>query len=299
MNAEEISQRLARHVYYLAREIGERNIWKPAALQAVADYIRKQWADQGYVVYEQAYEVGGVRCANLEVATSTDCLAPMILIGAHYDSVRGSPGGNDNGSGVAVLLELSRLFGGTSGCHVRYVAFVNEEPPFFATALQGSELYARRARRDGWNIELMIALETLGYYSAKPGSQAYPSVLRLFYPSRGDFLAMVSNLRSRSKLRRFVKAFRESTNFPAEYLASPPFLAGVSWSDHRAFWQQGYPAIMVTDTAPYRYPHYHTALDTAERVCCAELADVTLGLAGAIKRLSERVARRPSAQDQW
>jgi Zn-dependent M28 family amino/carboxypeptidase len=292
--AEDMSQRLARHVYYLAQEIGERNVWKPAALQAAADYIRSQWADQGYVIYEQAYEVGDVRCVNLEVATSTDCMAPMILVGAHYDSVCGSPGANDNGSGVAVLLELSRFFGGMRGAHIRFVAFVNEEAPFFATALQGSEIYAERARRDGWNIELMIALETLGYYSAEPGSQAYPSLLRLFYPGRGDFLAMVSNLSSLSKLWRFVKAFRESTNFPVEYLASPPFLAGVSWSDHRAFWQQGYPAIMVTDTAPYRYPYYHTPLDTAERVCCAELADVALGLAGAIKRLSERVTRRES-----
>jgi Zn-dependent M28 family amino/carboxypeptidase len=289
-----MSQRLARHVHYLAQEIGERNVWKPAALQQAADYIHGQWAEQGYVVHEQAYEIDAVRCANLEVATSSDCMGPMILVGAHYDSVSGSPGGNDNGSGVAVLLELARLLRAVSDSHIRFVAFVNEEAPFFATPLQGSELYAGRARRDGWRIELMIALETLGYYTAEPGSQAYPSFLRLFYPDRGDFLAIVSNLRSLSKLRRFVKGFRESTTFHAEYLASPPFLAGVDWSDHRAFWQQGFPAIMVTDTAPYRYPYYHSALDTAERVCYAELAEVTLGLAGAIKRLSAQVTRRES-----
>jgi Zn-dependent M28 family amino/carboxypeptidase len=138
----------------------------------------------------------------------------------------------------------------------------------------------------------MIALETLGYYSGDRGSQTYPPCLSLFYPSCGNFIAMVSNLGSLSKLRRFVEAFRESTDFPVEYLASPRFVPAVSWSDHRPFWRKGYPAIMVTDTAPYRYPHYHTALDTAERVCFAELADVTLGLAGAIRLLSERITRR-------
>jgi Zn-dependent M28 family amino/carboxypeptidase len=257
-------------------------------LHAAADYVRKQWWGQGYVVHEQAYEVGGVQCANLEAATSLDPTAPMILIGAHYDSVLGSPGANDNGTGVAALLELSRLFAGTPGHSLRFAAFVNEESPFFGTDFQGSELYARRAHREGWNIELMIALETLGYYSTEPGSQAYPPLLRRFYPDRGDFVAMVSNLRSRLKLRRFVEAFRESTDFPVEHLASPSFIPGVDWSDHRAFWRHGYSAIMVTDTALYRYPYYHTALDTVEHVSCAKLADVTLGLAGAVDRMRQQ-----------
>lgn len=278
----------AQHVSYLGEKIGERNIWKPDALQAAADYVRKQWAHQGYVVHEQAYDVAGLRCANLEVATSSDYTARTIIVGAHYDSVRGSPGANDNGTGIAALLELSRLFAETPGHSLRFAAFVNEEAPFFGTDLQGSELYARRARREGWNIELMIALETLGYYSTEPGSQTYPPLLRRFYPDRGDFVAMVSNLRSRSKLRRFVEAFRESTDFPVEHLASPSFVPGVDWSDHRAFWRHAYSAIMVTDTAPYRYPYYHTALDTVEHVSCAKLADVTLGLAGAIDRMRQQ-----------
>jgi Zn-dependent M28 family amino/carboxypeptidase len=275
----------------LAREIGERNIWCPAALHAAARYIRDEWAEQGYVVREQNYQVGGLQCANLEAVAPADDGGPLIVIGAHYDSVRGSPGGNDNGSGVAALLELSRMFANASDLRLRFVAFANEEPPFFATRLQGSDVYARWAKREGLDIELMISLETLGYYSMQEGSQTYPPLLGWLYPARGDFVAMVSNLRSFTWLRRFVKAFRASTQFPVECLASPAMLPGVSWSDHRAFWRQGYAALMVTDTAFYRYPYYHTALDTADDVCYAELADVTLGLAGAIRRSSERARR--------
>ena len=279
---------LARHVQCLAAEIGERNVWHPEALRAAASYIRDRWTDQGYAVREQSYDVDGVHCANLEALGAGYDDGPFVVIGAHYDSVFGSPGANDNGSGVAALLELSRVFAGASDARMRFVAFVNEEPPFFGTPLQGSELYARCARRDGAKIELMISLETLGYYSALDGSQNYPPLLGHFYPARGDFVAFVSNLTSIARLRRFAKAFRASTRFPVECLASPPFLPGISWSDHRAFWRQGYRALMITDTAFYRYPHYHTARDTADRVCYPELADVTLGLAGALSRWRPR-----------
>ena len=143
--------RLARDIQRLAADIGERNVWRPAALQAAAGYIRDEWTAQGYSVREQSYEVGGLRCANLEVAVAGDDGGPVIVIGAHYDSVRGSPGADDNASGVATLLELSRLFAGTAHLRLRFVAFVNEEPPFFMTPLQGSEVYARQARH-GWSV---------------------------------------------------------------------------------------------------------------------------------------------------
>jgi Zn-dependent M28 family amino/carboxypeptidase len=289
-DARNVADRLGRHVGRLAEEIGERNVWHPAALRAAASYIRDQWLGQGYVVREQRYQAGGFDCANLEAVAADDGGGPAIVIGAHYDSVQGSPGANDNASGVAALLELSRLLAASS-LPLRFVAFVNEEPPFFATSLQGSEVYARRARSDGLNIDLMLALETLGYYSTHERSQAYPPLLARFYPRRGDFVAMVSNLRGLAKLKRFVKAFRASTPFPVQYLAGPAFVPGVSWSDHRAFWRHGYAALMVTDTAFYRYPYYHTALDTADRVRRGELAEVTCGLAGAVRRYAERALR--------
>jgi hypothetical protein len=280
----DLAGRLAQHVQRLAADIGERNVWRPAALQAAAAYIRDEWTAQGYPVREQSYDVGGLRCANLEVAGAGNG-GPRIVFGAHNASVQGGPGADDNASGVATLLELSRLFAGTADLQLRFVAFVNEEPPFFMTPLQGSEVYARQLRRDGLDVELMVSLETLGYYSKHEWSQRYPPLLGRFYPPRGDFVAFVSNLRCFAKLRQFARAFRASTQFPAEYLASPALVPGVSWSDHRAFWRQGYPALMVTDTAFYRFPYYHTPLDTADRVCCTELADVTLGLAGAVRRM--------------
>jgi hypothetical protein len=140
MPPTELAGRLAQHVQRLAADIGERNVWHPAAMQAAADYIRDEWAAQGYTVREQSYDVGGLRCANLEVAVPGDDGGPMIVIGAHYDSVQGSPGADDNASGVATLLELSRLFAGTADLRLRFVAFANEEPPFFATPKQGSEV---------------------------------------------------------------------------------------------------------------------------------------------------------------
>jgi len=289
----DLASRLSRHVHALAGDIGERNIWRPKALLAAAAYLRDQWRTQGYQVTEHSYEVSGLSWSNLEVAGPHSLQTPTILIGAHYDSVIGSPGANDNGSGVAVLLELTRLLRRTSETHnLVFVGFVNEEPPFFGTARQGSELYARKAREQGQEIELMIALETLGSYSDEAGRQSYPPLLRFFYPDRPNFLAAVSNLRSRAHLRRFVHAFREASDFPVRQLAAPSVIPGLSWSDHRAFWRQGYRAIMVTDTAFYRYPYYHTAFDTPERVCCRQLAQVTLGLAGAIKRLADAVSSR-------
>ena len=279
-----LTPRLASHVHALAGEIGERNIWQPQALEAAAAYIHDQWTRRGYAVNEQSYEVDGVVCTNLEVALNNVTCSPGIVIGAHYDTVRGSPGADDNASGVAALLELSRLLRDAPIARdVRFVAFVNEEVPFFATGSQGSAVYARGARQEGMDIELMISLEMLGYYSARPGSQSYPPLFRFFYPDRGNFLAMVSNLRCYGPLRRFVTAFRGASDFPVESLACPPLVPGLSWSDHFSFWQQGYAAIMVTDTAFYRYAYYHTPLDTPQRVCFPELARVTLGLAGAIE----------------
>jgi len=238
---------LERHVEALAHEIGERHVFRPQALAAAADYIQSVWEAQGYEVARHVYEVEGVGCANLEVLrTGVDRPDEVLLIGAHYDSVRGSPGANDNGSGVAALLGLSRLFADiTSALTVRFVAFVNEEPPFFYWGQMGSMVYARAARRRGDRIGTMVSLEMLGCYDERPGSQRYPPLFRWFYPDRGDFIAFVANLRSRRALRRFASAFRSHSDFPVETLATLGFVPGVSWSDHLAFWRQGYRALIV------------------------------------------------------
>jgi len=206
----------------------------------------------------------------------------ILLIGAHYDSVIGSPGANDNASGVAALLEISRMFASIEpAMTVRFVAFVNEEPPFFMSRQQGSMVYAKSARRRGDNIRLMVSLETIGWYSNRPASQHYPPFFNLFYPDRANFIGMVCDFRSRVTMQRLAQAFRAHSDFPLQTAATFRFVPGVSWSDHRSFWRQGYRALMITDTAPYRYPHYHAATDTPDKLVYPEFSRATLGLCAA------------------
>jgi Zn-dependent M28 family amino/carboxypeptidase len=283
LSAEEqlIHDKLRRHVEALAERIGERNVWHPEALAAAARYIRDKLEDSGYEVRAQSFESQGLTLQNLEVELPGDT-APreIIVLGAHYDSVLGTPGANDNASGVAALLEIARLLAGNSYPRtVRLVAFANEEPPFFYGEEMGSRVYASRARQRGEQIKAMLALETIGYYSDQPASQRYPFPFRFFYPDTGNFIGFVGNLSSRRLVRRALGAFRASTAFPSQGVTAPGWMTGVHWSDHWSFWQEGYPAIMVTDTALFRYRHYHAATDTPEKLDYPSLARVTRGLA--------------------
>ncbi len=283
-----LTYRLRAHVGRLAGEIGERNLFAPQALRSAAAYIENEWNAQGYGVERVEYEVCEIRCANL-VATrpGRGRRGEILLIGAHYDSVVGSPGANDNASGVAALLEISRMFKALEpSLTVRFVAFVNEEPPFFWTWQQGSMIYAQTARRRGDDIRLMASLETIGYYSSEPGSQSYPPLFRFFYPDCGNFIGIVSDFPSRTAMRRLATAFRARCDFPLQSVSTFRFIPGVAWSDHRSFWRQGYPAVMVTDTAFYRYRHYHAPADTPDKLSYPELARVTFGLFKAFAVLS-------------
>lgn len=285
------TQRLRAHVYELAGKIGEHNVFHPAALHAAEAYITDEWQRQGYSVHKQTYTTHGVECANLEITRpGNGNNDDLILIGAHYDSVLGSPGANDNGSGIAALLELSRLFKETKpDTDLRFVAFVNEEPPFFFWPSMGSMIYAKAAKQRGDPIRFMISLETIGYYRNKRGSQTYPPLLKYFYPDTGDFIAFVSNLRSRRVMRDCFKAFASATGFPAQALAAPAFVPGVSLSDQLAFWRHGYKAFMITDTAFYRYPYYHTAQDTADKLSYVPFAEMTNGLFLMLCRLTRAI----------
>jgi Zn-dependent M28 family amino/carboxypeptidase len=203
--------------------------------------------------------------------------------------VRGSPGANDNGSGVAALLELGRRLKHAGLARtVKLVAFVNEEPPFFYWGEMGSRVYARAARARGDDIRVMFSLEMLGCFDDAPGSQSYPPMLGYFYPNAGNFIGFVSNLRSRRALRDMVEAFKAVSDFPAAWLASPAFVPGVSWSDQVSFWREGYRAVMITDTAFYRYAHYHIATDTPDRLDYARMARVVDGLGKAVRALADR-----------
>jgi hypothetical protein len=285
---KEISSNLYKHVYKLAGEIGERNIWLPSKLNAAAAYIEGTWREQDYTIQHQEYDARGVKSVNLEIEIpGTSKTEEIIVVGAHYDSVLGCPGANDNGSGVAALLEISRLLDSKELARtVRFVAFTNEEPPFFLRRDMGSKIYASRAHKRKEKIVAMFSLETMGYYSEAPYSQKYPFPFSFFYPNTANFIGFVGNLRSFKLMRKSLGAFRHHTLFPSEGTAAPEWITGIGWSDHWSFWQEGYRAIMVTDTALFRYEHYHTREDTPEKIDYNSLARVTSGLAEVVAELA-------------
>ena len=273
-----LAENLRHHVIAIASR--EHNQFQFAELEASALYIERTFEGYGYRVEALRIEAPAGEVRNIEVEIKGSALASeIIVVGAHYDSVDGAVGANDNGSGVAAVLELARLFREAKPARtLRLVAFVNEEPPFFKTNQMGSRVYARRSKERGENIVAMFSLETIGYYSDRPGSQHYPFPLGLFYPSTGNFIAFVSNLSSRALLHEVLASFRRHAEFPSESVAAPAFIPGVDWSDHWSFWKEGYPALMVTDTAPYRYPYYHTVQDTPDKVDYERAARVVTGL---------------------
>ena len=316
LNKEEraILQSLKNHVGFLAGTVGERNMFVPNNLKDATVYIEKIFRAQGHKVSSHAYILkkglsrntvvmdffrglfpSNFPAGNKEpVATNIEVEIPgsiykdeIILVGAHYDSVIGSPGANDNATGTAGLLEIGNFLSGKKLKRtIRLVAFVNEEPPFFATKNMGSYVYAQRSRERGENIQGMISLEMLGYYSTQKGSQKYPFPLGLFKSDIGNFIAFVSNLSSKNLLNDFVKRFRRLAEFPSDGVAFPQVIPGISWSDQRSFWEFDYPAIMVTDTAFFRYPYYHSREDTPDKVCYDHMARVVSGLSKVIEDLA-------------
>ena len=276
--ADELEDDVAR----LASRIGERNVLnRPAELAQAADCIAARFAAAGHEVKRQEYPVGQCVCSNLEVEIPGGARPEeIVIVGAHYDSVVGTPGANDNASGVAALLALARRFAGRNPQRtLRFVALVNEEPPFFQTDQMGSRVYARRCRERGENVTAFLSLETIGYYDDAPGSQQYPLPLGVFYPTEGNFIAVVGNVRWGGLVRQVVGAFRQEEKFPCEGGALPAALPGVGFSDHWSFWQEGYPAVMITDTAMFRYPHYHQPDDTIDKIDFDRMARVVRGLA--------------------
>jgi Zn-dependent M28 family amino/carboxypeptidase len=284
----EIRQRLWRHVSTLAGDIGERHLWRYEALDAAARYVHAALTRLGYEVTVQSFEVDGKTVKNLAAELpGTTRAEEIIVLGAHYDSVQDSPGANDNATGVAAVLELARLLASHSLARtVRFVAFVNEEMPFYRTDGMGSLVYARQARARAEHLVAMWSLETIGHYSDEPGSQQYPAPFGWFYPDVGNFIGFIGNLASRGLLHRSIAAFRQHTAFPSQGVAAPAWLTGIAWSDHWAFWQAGYEALMITDTAPFRYAFYHTPGDTPEKIDYDHMARVVLGLQRVVEVLA-------------
>jgi len=282
-----LAEKLEADVKMLATEIGERNIGRfhDKELMAAEKFLTKSLEDAGYKVERQEYEVraiAGAKVANLIVEIlGEDKKNEIVVIGAHYDSVLDCPGANDNGSGTAATLALARAFAKKRPARtLRFVLFVNEEPPWFQTKDMGSVVYANRCKEGKENIVAMLSLETIGYYSDEKGSQKFDNLplLAFLYPDTGNFIAFIADIKSGPLAQKVVGKFRETTKFPAYGCALPDVIAGIGWSDHWSFWQVGYPALMVTDTAPFRYPHYHKKEDTPDKIDFERTARVVAGL---------------------
>ena len=279
--------RIRAHVQMLAGTIGGRNAVRYEGLRRAAGYIKSELRSYSYRPEWQAFSVDGQEFDNVEAElSSTENPNGIVIVGAHYDTAGGLPGANDNGSGVAAGLELARRFAHQKFRHaIRWVFFANEEPPSFQTKEMGSSVYAKRCRERGENVLAMLSLETIGYYSSEPGSQSYPVSFHPGYPNRGDFLGFVSNFKSAGLLRSALRSFRRATSLPAEGAAAPASIPGIAWSDQWAFWEFGYKALMLTDTAPYRYPYYHTAEDTPDKLDYDRLARAVTGIAAIVNDL--------------
>lgn len=267
----------------LAGGIGERNVYCYPKLCDAAAFIEQSLREAGYQPMRQEYQARGKSFANIEAAIAGQAYPrDIVIVGAHYDTARGSPGANDNGSGVAAMLTLARsLVGKRCSRTLRFVAFTNEERPFLRTARMGSRVYARRCRERAENITGMLSLETIGYCSEKAGSQ-WLSLFGALYPNRGDFIVFVANPFSKELLKKATQSFGRQSEISWQTATLPSFSPGAKSSDHWSFWKEGYPALMITDTAPLRYPHYHKPSDTPDKLRYDFLNGVVEGLKASV-----------------
>ncbi len=273
---------LERYLDVLCVKIGERNLETPAALEKTAIWLESTLGSGniGYPIKRQVYEVKGKSVRNLIAELpGTTKRDEIVVIGAHYDTVPDCPGANDNGTGVAGLLSLARAFAGEPQERtLRFVAFVNEEPPYFHTEDMGSVRYARKCRIDGDEVVAMLSLDSIGYFTEEAGSQSVPDGLEGSFPDAGNFLAFVGDPNSRFIVDSAKASFASASTIPALGGVFPTEAQGVGWSDHWSFWQEGFPAVMVTDTAPFRYSHYHKPTDTVDQLDIERLEAVVRGL---------------------
>ncbi len=279
---------LRGHVDELAGKIGGRDLDHPEQLAAAADYIRAQWQAQGYEVRTLGFMVEGREVANLEIELPGRS-PELVVIGAHYDTCMGNPGADDNASGVAALLELSRLLAGASFDRtIRLVAFVNEEPPYFRDdEAMGSRVYARGLREAGHEVSAMLSLESIGYYRDEPESQHYPAIIAALYPDAGNFVAVVGKNGARPLVRRVVAELEAHGSIPVESIAAPASITGIDWSDHASFWAQGWSqAVMITDTATFRNPNYHQPSDTPDTLDYDRLSALVGALEPCVRALA-------------
>lgn len=291
LNEDELQIRhsLQQDLTVLAEEIGERNVsHRYEQYIEAAEFIERSLQAAGHETRRQEIQVDDKVVWNVDVqCTGSRHPDEVIVVGAHYDTVPGSPGANDNGSAVVANLALARMFSDLrTERTIRFAFFVNEESPYYMTETMGSLRYAQACQERDEKVVGMIALETIGCYLDEPGSQQYPvKALGYIYPSSGNFAAFVGNLESRRFVRQAIRGFRR-VNFPSEGLAAPRWLKDIFRSDHAAFWHCGFPALMLTDTANFRYKYYHTSEDTVDKINFDALARVVSGVKESLLELA-------------
>ena len=288
----QLRDELRADVKHLAGPLAGRGVWAKQRYDQAAAFLFNSLTEAGLQPTLESFDAirPAATCANI-IAEIPGITSPseIIIIGAHYDTASGQPGADDNASGVAATLALARYFATRPQArNLRFVLFANEEPPYFQTEGMGSLIHARGCEARNENIVAMISLEMLGYFDDSPNSQRFPPGLSLFYPDRGNFIAFVSNVGSRTTLKRSIAEFREHATIPSEGAALPESFAGVGFSDHWAFWQTGRDAFMVTDTAMFRNPHYHQSTDTPATLDFDRMTLVVDGLKQVVKDLASR-----------
>lgn len=281
----DVAQLLRAHVHELSAVIGERHAGRPESLTRSVEYISASLQNAGYEPKLHGFELQGQTQFNV-AATLPGKSKRVFVVGAHYDSVPNSAGADDNASGTAGVLALAYLLRQSMpNDTIRFVLFANEEHPGLPAETMGSYAYARSCRENGDDIR-MIVLEMIGFFKQEENTQHYPFPLNLVYPSQGNFLGFVGNWKNRKLVHDCIRAFRRSAKFPSDGVAAPDKLKDIGRSDHWGFWQFGYPAIMITDTANFRNPHYHKQTDTPETLDYDSMSRVVTGLAVMIKAVA-------------
>ena len=276
IHIQQTMERLRKHLQVLTADIGERSVAVPDNLQRAAAYIESCYRDFGMPVEREPFRYNNFEVANIiaEITPATDT-ARRYVLGAHYDSVRGTVGADDNASSVAVQLETARqlqslVLRQNLDIAVQFVSFTLEEPPAYGSGLMGSRVRARQAKQDGERIDGMLCLEMVGYTCREPGCQTYPVPLMFRnYPREGNFIGIVGDFHSQQLTRSVYRAFCRNSLLPAVKITVPcggRLMPSVRLSDHASFWDQGYKAVMITDTAFFRNPHYHMPTDTMEKL---------------------------------
>jgi hypothetical protein len=261
--------RLRRHLQLLTTTPQPRNYQHPVVLDSVAAYVQRELRAAGaHDVGEQPYAVRGQMYRNI-LGSFGPKQGPRLIIGAYYDVCGEQPGADDNGTGVAALLELARLLGQQAALPygIDLVAYTLEEPPFFRTANMGSYVHAAALKAAGVPVRGMVALEMLGYYDDRRGTQHYPIwPLKFIYGSRGNYVTVAQKFGNGRFGRQFARQYRHAAALPVKRFKAPAWLPGIDFSDHLNYWKFGYPAVLLTDTTFYRNRSYHEPGDILARL---------------------------------